>query len=109
MWEEGILKGETSKPHPILELSSMLCIIFGLPYICEERAFTKEKPSSRTDFGTVFYVVYYLWLTVHMWEEGILKGETSRSRIEEAAKRGTGHRLHNIWRCNFTQLEIKIK
>jgi hypothetical protein len=200
MWEEGIHKGKTFRPHrfwdcllccviflvyrshvrsghsqrrnlqapQILGLSSMLCIIFGLPCTREKSAFSKgkppqphrfwycllcwvlslayhahgkrghsqrrnlpvaqilglfsmlyisilgyrvhvEKPLIRAYFRPVFYVVHYLWLTVYMWEEGILKGETSWSRIKETAKRGTGHRLHNIRRCNFTQLEIAMK
>jgi hypothetical protein len=51
----------------------MFCIIFGLPCTCEKRVFSKEKPPSPTYFGVVFYVVFYLWLTVHMREKGILK------------------------------------
>jgi len=60
-------------------------IIFGLPWTCEKRAFSKDKPPSRTDFEIVFYVLYYLWLTMHMWEEGIHKGKTFRP--------------HRFWDC----------
>ncbi len=103
MWEEGILKGETS-PQPHRFWNCLLCCVLSLVYRVHV-----VKLSSNTELGIVFYVVYYLWLTMHMWEKGILEGETSRSRIKETAKRGTGHRLHNIRRCNFTQLEITMQ
>ncbi len=68
--------GETSKPHSVWDC--LLCCVLSLGYRAHVRRvhFQRRNLPSRTDFGILFYVEYYLRLTMHMGEAGILKGET---------------------------------